>query len=121
MALIKLAILHSLVCASALHQICRHVRSSSLPVANKVRLGGGDDFARAAVVTRSITTTQLGLAALAGFPLMAAAEAPLWVAPVSTFLTPFLFVVQFMFLCRILLSWYPEINLNKPPFNLVAW
>lgn len=122
MAVIRFAaILHPLVCASALHQISRHVRSSSLPVANKVRLSGGNDVARAAAVTRSMTSAQAALVVFTGFPLMAAAEAPVWVAPVSTFLTPFLFVVQFMFLCRILLSWYPEINLNKLPFNLVAW
>ncbi|KAJ8614244.1 hypothetical protein CTAYLR_001183 [Chrysophaeum taylorii] len=58
---------------------------------------------------------------LALAPLPALAEAPGWVGPVSTVLQPTLFVIQFAMLCRILLSWYPEINLNKPPFNLVAW
>lgn len=54
-------------------------------------------------------------------PLAAVADAPGWVAPASSFLGPFLFASQFAMLCRVLLSWYPEININKVPWNIVAW
>ena len=49
------------------------------------------------------------------------AVAPDWVAPVSAVLDPALFLVQFVMLSRVLLSWYPEINVNKMPYNFIAW
>ena len=36
-------------------------------------------------------------------------------------LGPLLGVMILLFILRIVLSWYPEINLNKLPYNLVAW
>lgn len=34
---------------------------------------------------------------------------------------PFLGVMTFLFIFRIVLTWYPQAELNKFPFNLVAW
>ncbi len=36
-------------------------------------------------------------------------------------LGPLLAVFTLMFIFRIVLSWYPQIDLNRLPFNLVAW
>lgn len=30
-------------------------------------------------------------------------------------------IMIFLFIFRIILSWYPQIDLNRFPFNLVAW
>ena len=34
---------------------------------------------------------------------------------------PLLSVMTLLFIFRIVLTWYPETELNKFPFNLVAW
>lgn len=34
---------------------------------------------------------------------------------------PFLGLMTFLFIFRIVLTWYPQAELNKFPFNLVAW
>lgn len=36
-------------------------------------------------------------------------------------LGPFLGLFILLFILRIVLSWYPQIDLNKPPYNLIAW
>lgn len=36
-------------------------------------------------------------------------------------LGPFLGLMILLFIFRIVLTWYPQINLNRFPFNLVAW
>ncbi len=33
----------------------------------------------------------------------------------------FLGLMIFLFIFRIVLTWYPQVNLNRLPFNLVAW
>lgn len=33
----------------------------------------------------------------------------------------FLALMTLLFILRIVLTWYPEVDLNKLPFNLVAW
>lgn len=35
--------------------------------------------------------------------------------------SPFLGLMTFLFIFRIILTWYPQAELNKFPFNLVAW
>ncbi|KAG5178149.1 YGGT family-domain-containing protein [Tribonema minus] len=49
------------------------------------------------------------------------ADVPGWVGPTRAALDPFLLYMEFAFLCRIVLSWYPQTDLNKAPQNLVAW
>ncbi|MEH2195879.1 MAG: YggT family protein [Nostoc sp.] len=36
-------------------------------------------------------------------------------------LGPVLGVMTFFFIFRIILTWYPQVNLNRLPFNLIAW
>ncbi|WP_017719810.1 YggT family protein [Kamptonema formosum] len=46
---------------------------------------------------------------------MTAATLATWI------LGPALGVMTFLFIFRIVLTWYPQVNLNQLPFNLVAW
>jgi YggT family protein len=36
-------------------------------------------------------------------------------------LGPLLGLMIFLFIFRIILTWYPQVDLNRLPFNLVAW
>ncbi len=36
-------------------------------------------------------------------------------------LGPLLGVMIFLFIFRIVLTWYPQVDLNRLPFNLIAW
>ncbi|PSP22820.1 MAG: hypothetical protein BRC55_11310 [Cyanobacteria bacterium SW_8_48_13] len=36
-------------------------------------------------------------------------------------LSIFLGVMTFLFIFRIVLTWYPKLDLNRLPFNLIAW
>ncbi|HLP88314.1 MAG TPA: YggT family protein [Nostocaceae cyanobacterium] len=36
-------------------------------------------------------------------------------------LGPFLGLMTFLFIFRIILTWYPQVNLNSLPWNLIAW
>ncbi len=36
-------------------------------------------------------------------------------------LGPILGLMIFLFIFRIVLTWYPQVDLNRIPFNLVAW
>ncbi len=36
-------------------------------------------------------------------------------------LSPVLGIMTFLFIFRIILTWYPQVNLNRLPFNLIAW
>jgi len=46
---------------------------------------------------------------------MTAATAIPWI------LGPFLGLMILLFILRIVVSWYPQIDLNRLPYNLVAW
>ncbi|WP_353931297.1 YggT family protein [Okeanomitos corallinicola TIOX110] len=39
----------------------------------------------------------------------------------SWILGPILGVMIFLFIFRIILTWYPQANLNRLPFSLIAW
>ncbi len=39
----------------------------------------------------------------------------------SWILGPFLGLMTLLFIFRIVLTWYPQVDLNRFPFNLVAW
>ena len=47
--------------------------------------------------------------------LMTASVLAIWI------LGPFLGLMIFLFIFRIVLTWYPQVDLNRLPFNLVAW
>ncbi|MBC1237063.1 YggT family protein [Nostoc sp. 2RC] len=36
-------------------------------------------------------------------------------------LGPLLGLMTFLFIFRIILTWYPQVDLNRLPFNLIAW
>lgn len=36
-------------------------------------------------------------------------------------LGPVLGLMTFLFIFRIILTWYPQVDLNRLPFNLIAW
>ena len=42
-------------------------------------------------------------------------------ALVTWTLGPLLGLMIFLFIFRIVLTWYPQVNLNQFPFNVVAW
>ncbi|MGB7445228.1 MAG: YggT family protein [Coleofasciculaceae cyanobacterium] len=46
---------------------------------------------------------------------MTAATIAIWI------LSIFLGVMIFLFIFRIVLTWYPQLDLNSFPFNIVAW
>jgi YggT family protein len=46
---------------------------------------------------------------------MTAAELTSWV------LGPFLAIMIFLFIFRIVLTWYPQVDVTRFPFNLVFW
>ncbi len=46
---------------------------------------------------------------------MTAATVTTWI------LGPLLGLMIFLFIFRIVLTWYPQVDLNRFPFNLVAW
>ncbi len=39
----------------------------------------------------------------------------------SWILGPLVGLMTLLFIFRIVLTWYPQIDLNRPPFNLIAW
>ena len=66
----------------------------------------------------SVTETAVGAMSSSGMIL---AEIEPWVKPVATILDPFLNFMSFAMLCRVVLSWYPNININQVPWIFVAW
>lgn len=52
----------------------------------------------------------VALAAVGGFPDLAAAEAPAWVGPTKLILDPILLYFEVAFVARIILSWYPQVS-----------
>ena len=78
------------------------------------------DAAAQLQLNRSATAAAIGLAILtSASPALAAV--PEWIAPTRLLLDPLLIYLEFAFVCRIVLSWYPKIDLNKAPQNFVAW
>ena len=51
----------------------------------------------------------------------AAAESYPWAAPVAGLLDPTMLLLQTVMLGRVIISWFPEINPNKIPWNFIAW
>jgi YggT family protein len=39
----------------------------------------------------------------------------------SWILGPLVGLMTFLFIFRIVLTWYPQVDLNRLPFNLIAW
>jgi YggT family protein len=69
----------------------------------------------------SITETTNALSSAvtsSGFTL---AETEAWVQPTALVLGPFLNLMSFAMLCRVVASWYPDTKLNAVPWIFVAW
>ena len=49
------------------------------------------------------------------------AETEAWVQPLSNIMDPSLNILSFMMLCRVVISWYPETNVNELPYSVVVW
>ena len=54
-------------------------------------------------------------------PALATVESAAWAGPVASVLSPTLLLLQFLMLSRTIMSWYPEVDINTLPWNLVAW
>ena len=69
-------------------------------------------------VSRSAAT--LAALATATMPLACYAAGPAWVEPVSNVLDPCFFLIQFIMLLRVIISWFPETDVNEMPWVLVC-
>uniref|UniRef100_A0A7S4RRH7 YggT family protein n=1 Tax=Ditylum brightwellii TaxID=49249 RepID=A0A7S4RRH7_9STRA len=52
---------------------------------------------------------------------MMLAETEAWVYPLKNVLDPSLNLLSFAMLCRVVISWYPTVNVNEVPYNIVVW
>jgi YggT family protein len=52
---------------------------------------------------------------------MMLAETESWVQPTAAFLDPFLNLLSFAMLARVVLSWYPETTITKMPWVLLVF
>ena len=74
-----------------------------------------------ALDARPRSAATLAALATAAAPLACHAAAPAWVEPVSNVLDPCFFIIQFIMLLRVIISWYPETDLNDMPWRIVTW
>ena len=70
---------------------------------------------------RPRSAAALAALATAAAPLACYAAGPAWVEPVSNVLDPCFFLIQFIMLLRVIISWYPETDLNDMPWRIVTW
>ena len=69
---------------------------------------------------RPRSAAALAALATAAAPLACYAAAPAWVEPVSNVLDPCFFIIQFIMLLRVIISWFPETDVNEMPWVLVC-
>lgn len=79
--------------------------------------------ARARTSTAVAPLIALGTMTLLFLPVaaVASAEEYPWATPAKIVLDPLLNLGQFAMLLRVIMSWYPQVNLNELPYNLIAW
>ena len=73
-----------------------------------------------ALDARPRSAATLAALATAAAPLACHAAAPAWVEPVSNVLDPCFFIIQFIMLLRVIISWFPETDVNEMPWVLVC-
>lgn len=66
----------------------------------------------------TVVDTTASIAAASNSLLLAETEA--WVQPFASFLDPFLNLMSFAMLARVVLSWYPETKLTDVPWVLLV-
>lgn len=100
-------------------RVAARMRRTAAP-ARREAADAASAVAAASVLPRAAAVSAL---ALAMAPLAASAAEPLypWAGTAQLVLGPTLAFGEFMMLCRVVLSWYPEVNANKMPWNIVAW
>ena len=69
---------------------------------------------------RPRSAATLAALAPATLPLACYAAGPAWVEPVSNVLDPCFFLIQFIMLLRVIISWFPETDVNEMPWVLVC-
>ena len=105
-----------LVAAAAL---CLHATALTTPQPRVGKVAKVTATPSAAVdVSRPAAT--LAALATATTPLASYAAAPAWVEPVSNVLDPCFFIIQFIMLLRVIISWFPETDVNEMPWVLVC-
>eukprot|EP00542_Grammatophora_oceanica_P021415 CAMPEP_0194046464 /NCGR_PEP_ID=MMETSP0009_2-20130614/21128_1 /TAXON_ID=210454 /ORGANISM="Grammatophora oceanica, Strain CCMP 410" /LENGTH=165 /DNA_ID=CAMNT_0038691767 /DNA_START=62 /DNA_END=559 /DNA_ORIENTATION=+ len=89
------------------------------PIASSRKLG---DHQRPTFARSSCTSLRMiEISDLATQSSLVLAETEPWVQPLSLVLDPFLNLLSFGMLCRVVLSWYPTTNVNELPWAAVAW
>ena len=68
----------------------------------------------------AVAAPTLAALATATAPLACYAAGPAWVEPVSNVLDPCFFLIQFIMLLRVIISWFPETDVNEMPWVLVC-
>jgi YggT family protein len=89
-------------------------RSAAVAASARSRPTSSASILRMMVEPSSVLLMESGTPAM----LLAAST---WVAPAKTIIEPILDLGGFAFLIRIVLSWYPQVDLNKLPANIIAW
>ena len=69
------------------------------------------------MITTTSSTTTSSLLLLAA----AVSETEAWVEPLRNIMDPSFNLLSFAMLCRVVISWYPETNVNELPYNIVVW
>ena len=111
-----LSMMMRLVAAAAL---CLHATALTTPQPRVGKVAKVTATPSAAVdVSRPAAT--LAALATATTPLASYAAAPAWVEPVSNVLDPCFFIIQFIMLLRVIISWFPETDVNEMPWVLVC-
>jgi len=97
------------------------VTSPSVAFQNKVQLKSTllNNDASSSLMDFSSSAIDINHMDLDGSSMLLATEA--WVQPLQLVLDPSLNLLSFMMLCRVVISWYPETNVNELPYNLVVW
>ena len=99
--------------------LCLHATALTTPQPRVGKVAKVTATPSAAVdVSRPAAT--LAALATATTPLASYAAAPAWVEPVSNVLDPCFFIIQFIMLLRVIISWFPETDVNEMPWVLVC-
>lgn len=111
-----------LVAACALLQAADALQRPSSPLLSSLKAApiAKTPEAKTPEAWKGLNVAAVGALATAGVPLSAVAEVPGWVGPAISYLDPTLFFIQFIMLLRVIISWYPETDLEEMPWKLVV-
>ena len=112
-----LSMMMRLVAAAAL---CLHATALTTPQPRVGKVAKVTAPQPYALDARPRSAATLAALATAAAPLACHAAAPAWVEPVSNVLDPCFFIIQFIMLLRVIISWFPETDVNEMPWVLVC-